>query len=475
MSTTSYDIIIAGTGPAGAFFLHRALSLLPKNARILVLDRGALRDHQWHIDHRSTWRERHRESFVNHNERKDWIFNLSFGGASNCWYGVTPRMLPNDFKVRSLYGVGYDWPLSYEELEPYYAETEAIMAISGSEDGCPAPRSNSFPQPPHRFTDVDRAIKAAFPESFSAQPTARARVAVGRRAACCATSVCHCCPINAKFTILNSLADIYQDPRVTLWTETPVERFEFTGEQVSGVVCTHEGKERTVHGELVACAANGIFNPFLLQRSGLEEPWLGKGLNEQVSLSVRMDLKGLSNVGGSTIGNGIGYMFWDGPHRKERPACMLLTGMGTSIRLERCRWREFVNLSFVFEDIPDQQRFVRPSQENLEIPETVYADFSDYLEAGHKALPELVGKIAEALPVEKIHYPSEWSKTEAHILGTTRMGSDPAESVVDSGQLHHRYRNLVILGSSVFPSCSPANPTLTLSALSLRAADRLFS
>lgn len=144
MMPMAYDMIIVGTGPAGAFFLHRALSLLPKDTRILVLERGELRDHQWHIQNRATWMERHRNFFVNRNDRKDWIFNLAFGGTSNCWYGVTPRMLPNDFKLNSLYGVGYDWPLSYDDLEPYYGQAEEIMAISGSNDWSPTPRARSY-------------------------------------------------------------------------------------------------------------------------------------------------------------------------------------------------------------------------------------------------------------------------------------------------------------------------------------------
>jgi choline dehydrogenase-like flavoprotein len=59
--------------------------------------------------------------------------------------------------------------------------------------------------------------------------------------------------------------------------------------------------------------------------------------------------------------------------------------------------------------------------------------------------------------------------SEGHNLGTTRMGDDPATSVVDRHLIHHRVRNLFVLGGSVFPTISPSNPTLTICALSLRA------
>jgi choline dehydrogenase-like flavoprotein len=62
--------------------------------------------------------------------------------------------------------------------------------------------------------------------------------------------------------------------------------------------------------------------------------------------------------------------------------------------------------------------------------------------------------------------------TEGHILGTTVMGADPRESVVDRHLIHHRVRNLLVLGGSAFPTSSPANPTLTIAALSLWAAAR---
>ena len=77
------------------------------------------------------------------------------------------------------------------------------------------------------------------------------------------------------------------------------------------------------------------------------------------------------------------------------------------------------------------------------------------------------------LPVENIRVKAP-NSTEFHILGTAVMGHDPESSVVDRNLLHHRVRNLFVLGSSAFPTASPANPTLTLSALSLRAAREAF-
>jgi choline dehydrogenase-like flavoprotein len=103
----------------------------------------------------------------------------------------------------------------------------------------------------------------------------------------------------------------------------------------------------------------------------------------------------------------------------------------------------------------------------------VFEDYSDYAYRGiaevEKRLPELLAP----LPVEAIELRPVPSDTEAHILGTVVMGDDPADSVVDAGLVHHDVRNLLVLGGSAFPVGGPSNPTLTISALSMYAADRL--
>ena len=85
----------------------------------------------------------------------------------------------------------------------------------------------------------------------------------------------------------------------------------------------------------------------------------------------------------------------------------------------------------------------------------------------------MIDKLAEALPIERV-VATNTGRTAAHIQGTVVMGNDPDSSVVDRNLVHHQYRNLLVLGASAFPTASPAYPTLTVSALALWAADRLF-
>ena len=96
-----------------------------------------------------------------------------------------------------------------------------------------------------------------------------------------------------------------------------------------------------------------------------------------------------------------------------------------------------------------------------------------FVEKAGDRIPRMIDKLAEALPVERL-VSTSLGTTAAHIQGTVVMGDDPGTSVVDRYLVHHEYRNLLILGASAYPTPSPAYPTLTVSALSLWAADHLL-
>jgi choline dehydrogenase-like flavoprotein len=85
----------------------------------------------------------------------------------------------------------------------------------------------------------------------------------------------------------------------------------------------------------------------------------------------------------------------------------------------------------------------------------------------------MIDTLAQALPIERIVCVDE-ALSSGHIQGTVVMGRSPLDSIVDAQLVHHQFRNLLVLGASAFPTAIPGLPTLTLSALSLRAADHLF-
>src|ERR671933_805502 len=232
-----FDLILVGSSFASSFFLRRYLRRASASARVLILERGELRDHRWQLAHRDRLEREALASYRGERSTKPWVFRLVFGGSSNCWWACTPRFLPEDFWLQSTYGVGRDWPITYEDLEEYYCEAEEIMSVSGPANGSPYPRSRPYPQPPHRFSDPDRLFKRRFPEAFFQQPAARpSRALASGRPRCCGNGVCSRCPIDSKFTILNTLFNLYQhDPRVKLLTGANVVGLDVANDRVTAV------------------------------------------------------------------------------------------------------------------------------------------------------------------------------------------------------------------------------------------------
>lgn len=467
-----FDLCLVGTGFASSFFLLEYLKHAKPSARVLVLERGARRDHLWHLEHADELERESQAAIDNSTPAKPWIFKLVFGGGSNCWWACTPRMLPEDFELATRFGIGRDWPVRYDELEPYYCEVEDVMQVAGASDDTPFPRSRPYPLPAHRFNDPDRLLKKSFPDRFFALPCARPSRTTPKRPRCCASGVCNLCPIDSKFTVLNELAHLYDDPRVTLVVGANVGALERKGGAVDAARYQIDGRVELARADLFALGANAIFNAHVLLASGLEHDELGAGLVEQAPATIDVDLAGVDNYQGSTANTGHGYVLHSGDRRRTKAAALMESWNVPLLRDERGKWRRRAILKFVFEDQRQARNRVRFDPASPDRPIVEFHGHSEHARAALDAFASDVQTVLAALPVEdhRVYVPERAS--EAHVLGTTVMGDDPATSVVDRGLVHHELRNLLVLGGSVFPTAAPANPTLTLSALSLFAARR---
>ncbi len=467
-----YDVVVVGTGFGSAFFLRGLLEGLGENARVLVVERGGVNDHAWQFSNGRNSPIPDEETYSSASN-KPWNFTIGFGGGTNCWFAQAPRMQPSDFRMQSLYGFGGDWPISYEDLERHYGRAEEIMAISGD----PAmvqvlPRSTPFPQPPHVMSSVDRVMRAAQPDRHFAMPTARARVATDTRPACCASLRCQICPADAKFTALNGMRDVFSHRAVTLVVDTRALRFEETGGTVRHLVVSHGGRETRVSGDLFVLGANAIHSPTILQASDMGGGLTGKGLHEAFGAELEVYLDGLNNFDGSTITTGLNYSLADGAFRSSRGAALIYfeNRWKYGLRREPGRWRQSLPIMLAVEDTLDNRNYVALGEGGE--PVVHFHGISDYAKNGMQAAIDTLPQVLTPLPVERIRFHG-YRNTESHLQGTLRMGSDPATSVVDAGLVHHRYRNLLVVGSSTFATCSTANPSLTVAALSLHAASRL--
>ncbi len=471
-----YDLVVVGTGFASSFFLYQYLQTAAATAKVLVLERGHLFPHR---DRRRQLAgeevedpnpEPH-QAYVNANPEKHWAFSLGFGGSSNCWYACTPRFMPRDFEMYSRYGVGMDWPVTYDQIEPYYGEVERLMNVAGPEV-TPFPRSSAYPLPPHTFSTVDKVLHDRFTEHYISQPTARASRPIKNRSACCVNAVCAVCPVDAKFTIENSGLGVYDDPRVKIAYGAFVVRLETSGDRASAVHFLHRGREGSANGEVIALGANPIFNAAILLNSGDLNVLTGTGIGEQVGLDAVVHLDRLANVGGSSWVTANGYMLYDGEHRRSHAACLIESNNAPYLRLEKGKWRNISVFRMIFEDLPQEGNGVSVREDPLK-PRVHFSGHSEYAFRGIERMKQKLPSILSCLPVEDVSF-REPFRTEAHILGATRMSNDKRTGVIDRNLIHHQYRNVFVLGAGAFPTYSPANPTLTLCALSMMSARNAF-
>lgn len=451
-----WDVIIAGSSFASMFFLYG----LPKDLSVLIVEKGGIQEHWDQIENQINGLEEWPMSNTSGHE-KEWVAHTVFGGNSNCWWGQTPRFHPDDFKLRTTAGVGEDWPISYDDLEAYYGEVETVMEISGGGNEAILPRSTPFPYPPH-IPSLSDAVLQDFDARWFPAPTARSNG--GSRANCCSNGVCHLCPIDAKFTILNA-SEKFTRPGVSLLHDAEIYALETS----AGIVKTAEiragGKNMTLTADLFALGTNAVNNAVILLRSGFDNPLIGTHLHEQTSLYLKIDVPQKNYFGGTSI-TGHGYQFYDNIDRSLAAAVMIENyNAPVELRQDKDRWTERLSLKLIAEDLPQQENRILLRDD---APFIEWKGHSDYALAGLKRATD---QIQSVLPweIESLSV-SDLSRTEAHIQGTTKMGTDTTSSVVNANLNYHGVPNLFVLGSGAFPSCSPANPTLTLSALSLRAA-----
>jgi choline dehydrogenase-like flavoprotein len=190
----------------------------------------------------------------------------------------------------------------------------------------------------------------------------------------------------------------------------------------------------------------------------------------------------------------------DGPFRKERPAFRIELGNDgwswpkgapttTAADLARLGLRggalddalrsqasRHLRLTSLLEQLPEPDNRVTldPSASDIygvPLPRIAYR-LGSYIQAGLAAARDAHADIFAALGATEFQH-RDAAEGAGHIMGTARMGSDPASSVVDRDLRSHDHPNLFILGSAVFPTSATANPTLTIAALSLRAADQV--
>ena len=453
------------------------------------------------------------------------------GGSSWHMLGNMPRHLPADFKMRSLYGVGVDWPLGYDDLEPWYCEAESELGVSGDHaelDGLHgAYRSRPFPMtriwPSYGDLQVADAIQNLVsngrPVKLMCTPQSRNSRPYDGRPACAGNSSCvPICPIGAKYDASVHVtkakaasADFRQHSvvsRIVIDADTSrVQRLEYIDWSEP-----EAHNVRSLRAKVYVVAAHAVETPRLLllsadartapggvaNRSGQVGRNLMDHLQGQVACLVAKPIfpfRGPPTTSGidefrdgafradhaafrMSIGN-------DGMGRTESPVQTLRNLLNAGMigeelrRAVRDNTSRHFRISYSTEQLPSDLNRVTLSESkrdafDLPLPKLTVG-LSDYNRKAFAQAQRIIEAVFDRLgATRRVGPPDSDSYSGAgHIMGTTRMGSDSQSSVVDRDCRAHQHDNLYIVGSSVFPTSGTANPTLTVAALALRTADRI--
>ncbi len=533
------DFVVIGSGSAGGIV---AKELSTAGFSVVVLEQGPwlgpedFKHDEWAISQNEgfVWgrRKGHPQTFrKNENEKAKIVeggglgYAHNVGGSSIHFSGNFWRLRPVDFQERSLHGAPEgstltDWPITYEELEPYYTRVDWEIGVSGLAGPWDPPRSREYPCPPMPIKStgvlLERAARSLGYTPYPA-PVAMLSTPHNNRPACMHCGFCNGfgCEFSAKSSTAVAMIPLALNTgRCELRTGCTASRIE-TDEsgRVTGVVYWDEaGTEHAQRARAVVLSANGAETPRLLLLSASSR--FPNGLANSSGMVGRnlMFNCGASAVGifpepinayksvpvtrvvhdfytfDPALGLFGGGGFTDRSPSAGRPMGAALAGG----RFSGARWgsafkkglaEEFThtvafnahatsvpmarNSVSLDPDVKDKWR--RPALR------TTYTNHPMDFEVMKFFRDRAVELMDAAGALETIGSYSENGQTGGvHLLGTCRMGSDPTTSVVNRDNRAHDVPNLFMVDGSSLVTSTRGQPTMTIMALAFRAADRII-
>lgn len=443
------------------------------------------------------------------------MFN-GVGGGTILYGGAWHRALPSDFRVKTFDGVADDWPFSYEELAPYYDATFKWFGVSGAPGDPMYPDRYDYPTPALPLGEVGRLGAQGMQKlGWHWWP---ASLAIPSRptewlSGCRGWGTCQSgCPELSKGSADLAVWKPAVHHGAKLITQARVREITVTsdGKARGAVYLDSDGVEHEVTADVVVLAANGIGTPRIMllsksnqfpdgiaNSSGLvgknlmlhpytsvsgvfdefTEAWTGPWGNRLYSLEhyetnldrgfVRGAKWSLNPTGGplSVLTHGDD----DGDKAGERWG-------DRHHEFVRERVGHTMSWDIIAEDLPQEANRVELADDlvdssGIPAPKVVYRESENTksliefnTEQAHQALLAAGAHTTEAARIRA----SGW-----HILGTARMGDDPANSVVDGYGRCHDVENLYVVDGSVFVTSFGVNPTATIAAVALRAAEHI--
>lgn len=494
-----YDIIIIGTGAGGGTL---AYALRESGLRILLVERG-----DYLPQEAQNWEPHAVFDQGRYKAHDDWqdAEGKSFspgvhyfvGGNTKVYGAALPRLRREDFgALRHEGGISPAWPITYDDLEPYYARAERIFHVHGAsgDDPTEAPRSAPFPFPavPHEpyIEDLAGRLRAQGLHPFYLPMGVDLRPA--GRCIRCKTCDGFACKVHAKAEadvccVRPALA--YEN--VQLMTRTRARRLitAVSGERVTAVEVEHEGKVQTLRSKIVVVSCGAVNSAALLLRStnaahpnGLANAsgLLGRNymVHNNTALMAVHPTRRNPTVFQKTMAINDFYLHgegWPYPLGNIQLLGKLQAGMLTANQplVPRSLLQEIANRSVdwwvMSEDLPDRENRIIVMADG-----SIRVYWKPNNMASHRRLVAAARKMMRRAGYPFVLTQQMGIATNSHQCGTARFGTDPTESVLDPLCRAHDVENLYVVDSSFFPSSAAVNPALTIAAQALRVADHLM-
>lgn len=545
----TYDICIVGSGAGGGMAAH---VLTAAGADVIMLEAGPMWDNakdsamfKWPYESprrgASTTERQFGEFGANlggwtlegepytsaPGERFDWFRSRMLGGRTNHWGRISLRFGPDDFQRKALDGLGDNWPITYDDVAPYYDRVDRLIGVFGSREGLPNHPDSIF-QPPPRPRCYELLIKKAADKLRITCIPSRLSILtrpLGDRAACHYCGQCsRGCATNSNFTspdvlILPALAS----GKLTLKTGAMVREVTTGADGLAdGVVYIDKAtrREEKVRARVVVLAASACESARLLLNSrssrfpsGLANSSgvVGKYLTDTTGTDVAGFIPALMDgvhhnedgVGGMHL-----YMPWwldnkrlDFPrgYHIEMWGGRGLPGYGVLGGIQRFPagggygkqlkddYRRYYGSTVGFsgrgEQVPNENCYCEIDPDVVDqwgIPVLRFHwKWSDYeyqqvkhmQETFRALITEMGGTPMSPMPPAERGYGISNGGQIIHELGTVRMGSNPSTSALNAHSQAHDVKNLFVVDGGPFVSQADKNPTWTILALAWRAAD----
>jgi choline dehydrogenase-like flavoprotein len=509
-----YDFCIVGAGIAGGLL---AEELSRAGRSVIVIEAGDHFRFDQRLDllrHRQTmagalwpWERAERDIYVDSSESSLGVryplerYRIkAVGGSTLHWNAHVSRLMPSDFRTASLYGTGLDWPLSYDDLEPYYSRAEWTIGVAGNPGGLQPPRSRDYPMPGFPYS-IDEQMWLPVLERLGIPGYSSAYAINSQpfdgRSACLGFAACEVCPSGARYSADVHVMRAVATGRCELLTNTVARRIEVgSSNRVAAIhASTLDGKALEIHAGRYVIAAHAVESArlLLLSKCGNHADQVGRNFMEHIGIEAHGLLPEKrfypNRVGFERLET---LFYYDGAERRERGALKVefqfehdpLADLSPALwgralaQHDRGEFGHWLNLEVETEMQPKPDSRVTLDTERKDLfgdpaPHIHFAlDQTD--RRTHAKAREVASELLEASGAREIT-PRELSSNsfDGHHMGTCRMSKDPDMGVVDEDCRVHGISNLYVTGSSVFPTCGALQPTLTIAALSLRLASHL--